>query len=289
MIESNKMTLNKKHILAETAAIQIFSVISYLWVVPVIESLDSYTYGMATRALIISFLPFVIGVTAAVSFPNFTSPRKSRWALIIGFILLTISLVFYVIIHQEINMGWWFYRSIALLRILGFTLLGYGLQEIYSNQKWTFKAGVAILVILYIIYNLLIWGMNNVPCQYMALYRLANIAYGLVRIAIVIVLWKTLSANSVANLLSKIPKISLLVAGLFWGMFLVLPANRYSPRWLAILMLILAPAFAYIYSVVIRFAVKIVNYLRKGLISEKFWCKEVCCWWKDESIKSVEE
>ena len=277
------MILNKRNSSLETAAIQIVSVFAWLWAVPVIDSLDSYTYGMATRAIIISFISFVIGVVAASAFPNFTSPIKSRWALIIGCILLSISLVFYVIIHQEIYIGWWFYRSIALLRILGFTLLGYGLQAMYSNQKWTFKAGLAILIILYTIYNLLIWGMNNVPCQYMSLYRLANIAYGLVRIAIVVALWKTLTADSVTKFLGRIPKCSLLVAGLFWGMFLVLPADRYSPRWLAIVMLILAPAFAYVYSVVIRFAVRVIRYLIKGLISEKCWWKDVCCWWRQES------
>lgn len=261
-------------------ALLIVSVIAWLWVVPVLDSLDSYTYGMATRAIITSFIPFVIGVVAAAAYPNVTSPRKSRWALIIGCVLLSISLVFYVIIHQEIYIGWWFYRSIALLRILGFTLLGYGLQVIYSNQKWTFKAGLAILIILYTIYNLLIWGMNNVPCQYMPLYRLANMAYALVRITIVVVLWKTLSADSVTNLISRFPKCSLLVAGLFWGMFLVLPADRYSPRWLAILMLFLAPLLAYLYSVLIRFAVKLIGWLCKGLISNKGWWKEVCVWWK---------
>ena len=274
------MILNKTNSSLETAAIQIVSVFAWLWAVPVIDSLDSYTYGMATRAIIISFISFVIGIVAASAFPNFTSTRKSRWALIIGSILLSISLVFYVIIHQEIYIGWWFYRSIALLRILGFTLLGYGLQVIYSNQKWTFKAGLAILIILYTIYNLLIWGMNNVPCQYMPLYRLANMAYALVRITIVVVLWKTLSADSVTNLISRFPKCSLLVAGLFWGMFLVLPADRYSPRWLAILMLFLAPLLAYLYSVLIRFAVKLIGWLCKGLISNKGWWKEVCVWWK---------
>lgn len=270
----------QKKIISETTPLQIICVIAWLWVVPIIDSLDSYTYGMATRALIISFIPFVIGVVAA----SFISPRKSRWALIIGSILLSISLVFYVIIHQEIYIGWWFYRSIALLRIFGFILLGYGLQTIYSNQKWTFKAGVGRMVILYIIYNLLILGMNNVACQYMSLYRLANIAYALVRIAIVVALWKTLSADSVILFLSKFPKTSLLVAGLFWGMFLVMPANTYSPRWLAILMLFMAPVLAYIMTVIVRFSVRLIIYVVKGVLTNRFWWLKSCCWWiKDES------
>ena len=281
IMEINKMTLNKKHILLETAAIQIFSVLAYLWAVPVIESLDSYTYGTATRALIMSFLPFVIGVIAAVSFPRISSPRTNRCALIIGSILLSITVVFYVIINQELFFGRWFIRSIGFLRILGFVLLGYGLQARCSGKKWTFKAGMVALIVLYGIYNLLIWGINNVPCQYMAQYRIANMAYGLVRIAIVVALWKTLSADSVTRILGRSPKISTLVAGLFWGMFFVIPANKFAPLWLAVLMLVLAPAIAYVWSVLIRFAFKAIAYLIKGLVSERCWWKEVCCWWRD--------
>lgn len=51
----------------ETCAMQIFCVIAWLWAVPVIDSLESYSYGVATRALITSFIPFVAGIIAAVS------------------------------------------------------------------------------------------------------------------------------------------------------------------------------------------------------------------------------
>jgi len=263
----------------KTTALQIASVIAWLWIVPIIDSLDSYTYGMATRALIISFIPFVVGVIAAVAFPHYTTRRRSRSALIAGCILLAITLVFFVIIYQELYLDWWLLRSFVFLRTLGFVLIGYALQTIRPGKQLTFRTGLVILIVLYIIYNLLLWGMNNVPCHSMPLYRLANIAYALVRIAIVVVLWKTLSADSVTNFLSRISKYSLLVAGLFWGMFLVLPADRYSPRWLAILMLMLAPVLAYIYSVVLRFVIQVINYLTRGLISEKFWWRDVCCWW----------
>ena len=167
-----------------------------------------------------------------------------------------------------------------IFRVFGFILLGYGLEGLYSGKKCSFKVGLAMLIILYTSYNLLIWGMNNVPCQYMPLYRLANIAYALVRIAIVVALWKTLSANSVTNLISRFPKCSILVAGLFWGMFLVIPADRYSPRWLAILMLCLAPLLAYINTVLIRFSVKLIGWVFKGIVSNRGWWKEVCLWWK---------
>ena len=269
----------QKKIISETTPLQIICVIGWLWIVPIIDSLDSYSYGMATRALIISFIPFVIGVIVAVAFPNFTTRRRSRSALITGCILLAITLVFYVIIYQELYWGWWLLTDFVFLRTLGFALVGYALQTIGTGKQLTFKTGLMILIVLYIIYNLLIWGMNNVPCQYMPLYRLANIAYALVRIAIVVVLWKTLSADSVTLFLSKFPKISLLVAGLFWGMFLVMPANTYSPRWLAILMLFMAPVIAYIMTVIVRISSQLVIYLIKGLIKNKVWIRESYKWW----------
>lgn len=264
--------------ITDVTASLIVSVFAWLWAVPVIDSLESYSYGMATRALITSFMPFVIGVVAAISFPNFHNSRRSRRAIIIGSILLTISLVFYVIIYQHISFS--IVRYLLIFRVFGFILLGYGLEGLYSGKKCSFKVGLAMLIILYTSYNLLIWGMNNVPCQYMPLYRLANIAYALVRIAIVVALWKTLSANSVTNLISRFPKCSILVAGLFWGMFLVIPADRYSPRWLAILMLCLAPLLAYINTVLIRFSVKLIGWVFKGIVSNRGWWKEVCLWWK---------
>ncbi len=271
--------LNKKSLILETTALQIVCVIGWLWIVPIIDSLDSYSYGMATRALIISFIPFVIGVIAAVTFPNFTTRRRSQSALIMGCIILAITLVFYVIIYQELYLGWWLLRHFGFLRALGFALIGYALQTICPGKQITFKIGLTILIALYIIYNLLIWGMNNVPCPYMPLNRLANIAYALVRIAIVVVLWKTLSADSVTLFLSKFPKISLFVAGLFWGMFLVMPANTYSPRWLAILMLFMAPVIAYIMTVLVRISSQIVIYLIKGFITYKIRFRDACKWW----------
>ena len=269
----------QKKIISETTPLQIICVIGWLWIVPIIDSLDSYSYGMATRALIISFIPFVIGVIAAVAFPNFTTRRRSQSALIMGCIILAITLVFYVIIYQELYLGWWLLRHFGFLRALGFALIGYSLQTISPGKQLTFKTGLMMLMALYIIYNLLIWGMNNVPCHYMPLYRLANIAYALVRIAIVVVLWKTLSADSVTLFLSKFPKISLLVAGLFWGMFLVMPANTYSPGWLAILMLFMAPVIAYIMTVLVRISSQIVIYLIKGFITYKIWFRDARKWW----------
>lgn len=268
---------NKRERLLETAAIQIVAVFAWLWIVPVIDSFGSYSYGTATRGVILSLIPFVIGVIAAVNFSNSTNNNLSRYAIIVGSILLLTCLVFYIPLYKEIT--WTLVRYCRYLRLLGFAFLGYGLQTVSYRRHISFKSGVIILIVLYLIYNLLIWGMNNLASIYMPLYNLANMAYALVRIALVVFLWKTLSVDSVKTLMAKFSKISLLIAGLFWGMFFVIPANQYAPKRLAILMTLLAPIVAYVFSVIIRFAIKVIKLLVKAL-SNRCWWKDVYLWWK---------
>ena len=269
---------NKKSLISEITALQIVSVIAWLWVVPVIDSLDSYSYGIATRALITSFLPFVLGVIASVHFPNFATAKRGKLAIITGCIVLIFTLVFYVQIFHYIN--WWFLRHWSLLRLVGFALLGFGMKTLNVLSKpISFTRGILILVIQYIVYNLLLWGCHNAHPDYMFLYNLSHILLALVRIAIIVTLWKTLSADSVTGFLGKAPKVSSVVAGLFWGMILVLPADNYSPRWLAVVMLLVAPIIAYIMTVIVRISVQLVMYVVKGILDNKFWWLESCCWW----------
>jgi hypothetical protein len=277
-------SFNKK-LISETTALQIVSVIAWLWVVPVIDFLDSYSYGMATRALITSFIPFVLGVTASVYFPKFATPKRGRLALITGSIILIFTLVFYVQIFHYIS--GWYLRHWALFRFVGFAFLGYGLMTLKVFPKQiSFTKGVLILVLQYIVYNLLLWGSHNPHPDYMFLYNLSHILLALVRIAIIVTLWKTLSADAVTKFLGKSPKISSIVAGLFWGMILVVPANDYAPRWLAILMCLIAPLFAYIMTVIVRLSVQLVMYVLKGIWANKFWWIESCCWWvNNENIE----
>ena len=277
-------SFNKK-LISETTALQIVSVIAWLWVVPVIDSLDSYSYGIATRALITSFIPFVLGVTASVYFPKFATPKRGKLALITGSIILILTLVFYVQIFNYVS--GWYLRHWALFRFVGFAFLGYGLKTLKVFPKQiSFTKGVLILVLQYIVYNLLLWGSHNPHPDYMFLYNLSHILLALVRIAIIVTLWKTLSADSVTRILEKSPKLSTAIAGLFWGMILVLPADNYSPRWLAIVMLIVAPIIAYIMTVLVRLSVQLVMYIVKGILTNKFWWFESCCWWlNNENIE----
>ena len=268
----------------ETTAMQIVCVIAWLWVIPVIDSLESYSYGAATKALITSFIPFVIGIISAVSLPEGITRKYGRAALIIGCVILAFSLVLYVqLLYFPYGFHLYSYNC-GLFRIIGFILLGYGLRTTDAfSEPMSFKTGVLVLFVLYVTYNLLLWGTNNPHPDWMFLYHLSNILFAMARIAIVIVLWKTLSTDSVAVFLDKKPRLSLLVAGLLWGMFFVKPVDSYESRWVAVTMLILSPLYAYVMTVLVRFAAKSLIYLLKGVWTNKCWWRESCCWWTDKS------
>ena len=270
--------MRTQKIISETTPLQIICVIAWLWVVPVIDSLDSYSYGMATRALVTSFIPFVIGIIVARNMPKIATLKRGRGTLIIGSVILLLFLVFYIPLFPRL--GHWYTWNSGLFRAIGFLLLGYGLSITgIFHKTLTFKTGLVLLIGLYIIYNLLLWGSHNPHPDWMPLYYLAHILLALVRIVIVVALWKTLSADSVMKLCNKFPKCSLFLAGLFWGMFLVIPANDYAPRWLAILMFFLSPVVAYIMTIIVRIICQLVIYLIKGLIKNKVWIRESYKWW----------
>lgn len=265
----------------ETIALKIVAVIAYLWIIPVIDSLDSYSYGMATRGLITSFISFVIGVLGGVKFLQYTTSKGSWVALIISSIVLMIFLVIYPLIYHLTDIG--IHRNCALYRAIGFVLLGYGLQTgKISHRSLTFSQGCVILIGLYLVYNLILWGCHNPHPDRMFLSNLLDILYGLVRIGIVIMLWKTLTTVSVAKFLDKYSKVALFFAGLFWGMFFVIPADYYAPRWLAILMLFMAPVFAYVMAVIIRLCIWLLLSLMNRRVLDRSCFKEVAFWWNEE-------
>ena len=280
-------TTNEKSLILETTALQIVCVIGWLWIVPLIDSLDSYSYGLATRAILTSFIAFALGIIVARNMPKVATLKRGRCALIIGSIILLLFLVFYIPLFPRL--GHWYTWNSGLFRAIGFLLLGFGLNitEIFPKTP-TFKTGAAILIGLYISYNLLLWASHNPHPDWMPLYYLAHILLALIRVAIIVTLWKTLSADSVTGLCNKFPKSSSFLAGLFWGMILVIPADHYAPRWLAILMFFLAPVFAYIMTVIVRLSIQLISYVVKGIISNKFWWFESCCWWIKKKSNGTE-
>lgn len=271
-------TTNEKSLILETTALQIVCVIGWLWIVPLIDSLDSYSYGLATRAILTSFIAFALGIIVARNMPKVATLKRGRCALIIGSIILLLFLILWVPLFPRL--GYWYTRPCALFRAIGFLLFGFGLSvtEIFPKAP-KFKIGVSLLIGLYIVYNLLLWGSHNTHPDWMSLYYLAHILLALIRVAIIVTLWKTLSADSVTGLCNKFPKSSSFLAGLFWGMILVIPADNYAQRWLAILMFFLAPVFAYIMTLIVRLSIQLISYIVKGIISNKFWWFESCCWW----------
>ena len=238
---------------------------------------------MATRAILTSFIAFALGIIVSRNMPKVATLKRGRCALIIGSIILLLFLVLWVPLFPRL--GYWYTRPCALFRAIGFLLFGFGLSvtEIFPKAA-KFKIGVSLLIGLYIVYNLLLWGSHNTHPDRMSLYYLAHILLALIRVAIIVTLWKTLSADSVTGLCNKFPKSSSFLAGLFWGMILVIPADDYAPRWLAILMFFLAPVFAYIMTVIVRLSIQLIYYIVKGLISNKFWWFKSCCWWIKEEI-----
>ena len=280
------MTMNgitSRTTINETCAMQIFCVIAWLWAVPVIDSLESYSYGTATRALITSFIPFVAGIIAAVSLPLSVTQKCAKVALGIGCVILALFLVFYIQLFN-LSLGYLLVNFCGLFRAIGFLLIGYGLRSLNVFSKpVSFKAGVLASVGFYIIYNLLLWGTHNPHPDWMLAYHLSNIFLAIVRIAIVITLWKTLSADSVTRFFNRFPKMSLLVAGLFWGMILVFPADSYSSLPMKIVMFFAAPILAYVFTVIVRFVFFALSSLLREIFSNKFWWRKSCRWWGNDT------
>ena len=136
-------TTNEKSLILETTALQIVCVIGWLWIVPLIDSLDSYSYGMATRAILTSFIAFALGIIVARYMPKVATLKRGRCALVIGIVILLLFLVFWVPLFQRL--GHWYTRNCALFRAAGFLLLGFGLSitEVFRKTP-TFKTRVAV-------------------------------------------------------------------------------------------------------------------------------------------------
>ena len=278
-------SLTSKSKINETTAMKIICVIAWLWCVPVIDSLDSYSYGLATRALLTSFMYLTLGVVISINLPSRYNDKCGKPALVIGSILLLFSLILFAPLRV-----WWWIRSICnvgLVRLLGFILLGYGMRSMgFTIKIKSFWRGLLWLILLYVAYNLLIYCGHNIDPEMRALWIGRDVVYALIRILIVVMLWQTLSTDCIKKFLNKRSKISLLVAGLFWGMILVIPADHYSPRWLAIIMLVIAPVVAYIMTVIVRLSFLALSYLIKGILRNKFWWFESCCWWIDKDANN---
>lgn len=274
-------TLNNKSFISETTVLQIVSVVAWLWMMPVISSLNSWSYGVATNAIMGSFIFLTLGIIVSDKFTFKSKRRLGVFSLVAGAVTLLLCLALYE--PMRLSIGFFYLRQLSLFRYLGFALLGYGLKSLnFSMGIKSFGKGLIWLILLYGFYNLLIYSGNNISPDMKAISLCRDVTYALTRVLIVVTLWQTLSVDWIQKLLYKCPKLSLLTAGLFWGMIVVMPANHYSPGWLAIVMLLLAPVIAYIMTVLVRFSIQIIVHIVKGLIANKCWWLESCCWWHDK-------
>ena len=180
-----------KKLTTETTALQIVAVIAWLWVMPAIDMLESYSYGSATIFLIRSYIPFVLGVILAVNIPRKVNERIWKPIFIIGCIIL----LFTIILQRMMWQLCWVSFTYEL-RIVGLTFFGYGLRLYARLPKLkSFGVGVLLLMLLYGVYNLLIYWGHNIHPKDIYLWLARDIIYGVTHIAIIVLLYKTLSTE----------------------------------------------------------------------------------------------
>lgn len=256
--------------------IKVLSVIIWLWIIPVVDAFDNLSYGLATSALLKNIVFCAAGVVIASYFSNEIRRRMSVYILVLGVMMLIVGYPCY----NYLTGGHYCHRVIAVFRFLGILCMGFGLEarDCFIKPKSTLK-GVSVLLSLIILYYLIMYLTRYIPSDSNAFLTVQSVVFGILRVGISVFVWKLASIDCIMHLFKRVPKISLFVAGLFWGMILVVPADNFAPRWLSILMLSLAPVFAYIITVIVRLSVQLISYVMKGIIANKFWWFESCCWW----------
>lgn len=263
----------------ESVAIQIVAVVGWLWMKPCIYALESYTYGAATVRLLDYFVFAVIGIILGRWLCCREIYRFSRPAFITGAVLF----IFWVLCNRNILYNGLFgfrFAYITIIPYIGTMLMALGLTSIKRDiPEIPLGKGLLWSVVLYAFYNVLVFLNYHVPREQWLLVKLFDLAYYGVRLSLLFVMWRTLESIAVRSFLSKIPKLSLCIAGLFWGMFFVMPADIFHPTWRAICMFLASPLIAYIYSVLVRFAVELLSGFVKRTKSQELDWRSVICWW----------
>lgn len=263
--------------LKETTALQAISVIAWLWAKPAADALDSYGFWSSTASLIKVVVLFVAGVVISSYFPS-KYGKKVAIPVLIASIFLLISYVFFYDLY--LHNIWRSRFLVGLLTILGMPLLGFSLGALkISWRPKSFVVAVCVLILFYVAY----WGefslCRYIPIEAKSLWNLYSLMTYVIQIAIAIQFWRTMSMECVRQSIERIPKLTKFVAGLFWGMFLVFPADRYSPAYEAIIMLLLSPLFAYIFTVLLRAIYTLMQNLVRLARSERPDWKNIICWW----------
>ncbi len=270
------MSKEKIFKITEIDSVKVFSVLLLLWVVPIAEVFDDMSYGSAIANVMLSFVLFAAGVVIANNLSDGIKRKIVKPSLIVSVICL---------VH-----GWSVYRIfmsdwITITRILSMLLLGLslGMMKISYIPK-NFKLGVGILFFLSCSYVAAIYCSRFVPFHFYTGVDIESFVYLMIRVAIVFLTWRTLSMDCVAEFLGRRSGLTKFVGGLFWGIFPVWGLHL-SIDWsvgTVILLLIISPLFACVFSVVFRIVSGMIKCLVEEVLFKKEWWMKNLCWWRGE-------
>ena len=264
----------------KTTALQAISVVAWLWVKPAIGSLSLYGFGASTASMLQDVVFFIAGVVLATYVPSKIGRKVAVPALAAGVLLVISYLFFHELYWPNIAEHRWL---VGITLELGMPLIGFGLGVM--NISWKLKSftwSLCVLIALYAIYLGHQYSARFIPFEMLVPTKAYYLIYLILRISIAIQLWRTMTTDSVIQAFDKIPKLAKFVAGLFWGMFLVIPAGRCSEFYEDVIMLLLAPVFAYVMTVLLRaIYTAIIRNLSRFARSEQADWKNILCWWRD--------
>lgn len=259
----------------EITVSQAAAVIVWLWAAPFLDELDPFGFASAAAALLKVFVFYMVGVCLAAWLPWRNKRLLSSPALLVSCILLATG---YFIPYRSVPTGYLF--LLPLFRAVGALILGFALKiKDASIRPKSFTRGVLSLILLYTLYNLVLDAFRFTPVDMKFIWIAHNILYVLLRVFIAIYLWSLLRMDEVRRVFERLPKLTLFVAGLLWGSFIVIPADRYNDGIDMIIMMLAAPVLAYVYTVLIRLAVRIAVNLMRCIRSKKMIWKGILKWW----------
>lgn len=274
--------------LKELTALQAITVVAWLWAKPVADSLDLYGFG-DSMALLIKYVVYLLaGVVVATYVPSKTQGKFAVPALGAG-VLLIISYLFFDELYRDyIHQCRWL---VGLIGILGFPLLGLGMGCMRISWKpKSFACAVCMLIAFLALYlghqyagrfiSIEVLSHIETGIHEMVLTKSYLLLYYILQISIAIQLWRVMTMDCVIQMFERIPKLTKCVAGLFWGMFLVVPAGRCSEFYEDVIMLLLAPVVAYVMTVLLRAIYTVIRNLVRCSRPDKSDWKSILCWWR---------
>ena len=272
----------------KTTALQVIAVVAWLWAKPIADSLHLYGFGASIASMIKYVVCFIAGVVLATYVPSKIESKIAVPALVAG-VLLIISYLFYDELYfSHIHECRWL---VSVISILGIPLLGFALGATRISWKpKSFTWSFCMLIVFFAMYlghqysgrfipfEMLVHGEAEAHAK--VLTKVYYLIYFILQISIAIQLWRTMTMDIVIQAFEMIPKLTKCVAGLFWGMFLVIPAGRCSEFYEDVIMLLLAPVVAYVMTVLLRAIYTVIRNLVRCSRPDKSDWKRILYWWR---------